>query len=60
MDYGQQKNLIKPDTRTNLLGNRIVLIAPKGSTVKVDIGACHSCAMRCIRLDISDEESLRQ
>ena len=29
MDYGEQKNLIKPDTRSNLLGNRIVLIAPK-------------------------------
>jgi molybdate transport system substrate-binding protein len=37
MDYGQQKNLIKPDTRTNLLGNRIVLIAPKDSTVSLDI-----------------------
>ena len=37
MDYGQQKNLIKPDTRTNLLGNRIVLIAPKGSTTNIDI-----------------------
>jgi molybdate transport system substrate-binding protein len=37
MDYGQQKNLIKPDARANLLGNRIVLIAPKDSTAKVDI-----------------------
>jgi molybdate transport system substrate-binding protein len=37
MDYGQQKNLIKPETRSNLLGNRIVLIAPKDSSVKVDI-----------------------
>ena len=38
MDYGQQKGLIKPDTRTELLGNRIVLVAPKDSTVKADIG----------------------
>jgi molybdate transport system substrate-binding protein len=37
MDYGQQKNLIRPDTRANLVGNRIVLIAPKDSIVKVDI-----------------------
>jgi molybdate transport system substrate-binding protein len=37
MDYGQQKNLIKPDTRVNLLGNRIVLVAPKDSTVSVNI-----------------------
>ena len=31
MDYGQQKKLIKDDTRVNLLGNRLVLIAPKAS-----------------------------
>jgi molybdate transport system substrate-binding protein len=29
MDYLQQRNLIKTDTRSNLLGNRIVLIAAK-------------------------------
>jgi molybdate transport system substrate-binding protein len=34
MDYGQQKNLVKPETRSNLLGNRIVLIAPKDSAPK--------------------------
>jgi molybdate transport system substrate-binding protein len=37
MDYGQQKGLIKPDTRSSLLGNRIVLIAPKDSNVSVNI-----------------------
>jgi molybdate transport system substrate-binding protein len=31
MDYAQQKTLIKNDTRVNLLGNRLVLIAPKTS-----------------------------
>jgi molybdate transport system substrate-binding protein len=31
MDYGAQRNLIKTDTRFNLLGNRLVLIAPKDS-----------------------------
>jgi len=31
MDYLAGKNLIKPDTRFNLLGNKIVLIAPKDS-----------------------------
>jgi molybdate transport system substrate-binding protein len=30
MDYLAKKRLIKPETRSNLLGNRIVLIAPKG------------------------------
>ena len=29
MDYGAKNNLIKNDTRENLLGNRLVLIAPK-------------------------------
>src|SRR5215831_16921651 len=28
MDYAAQRNLIKPETRANLLGNAIVLIAP--------------------------------
>ena len=37
MDYGQQKNLIKPDTRSNLLGNRLVLIAPKDSTANANL-----------------------
>ena len=37
MDYGQQKGLIKPETRSNLLGNRLVLIAPKDSSVSANI-----------------------
>lgn len=37
MDYGQQKNLIKPDTRSNLLGNRLVLVAPKDSNISANI-----------------------
>ena len=28
MDYGSQKKVIKDETRVNLLGNRLVLIAP--------------------------------
>ena len=31
MDYAGQKNLIKPDSRVNLLGNKLVLIAPLDS-----------------------------
>ncbi len=39
MDYGAKKKLIKNDTRFNLLGNRLVLIAPKESKIdKVTIG----------------------
>jgi molybdate transport system substrate-binding protein len=37
MDYGQQKNLIKPDSRFNLLRNRLVLIAPKDSSVSANL-----------------------
>lgn len=33
MDYAQQKKLIKNDTRINLLGNRLVLIAPQTSSL---------------------------
>jgi molybdate transport system substrate-binding protein len=37
MDYGQQKTLIKPASRSNLLGNRLVLIAPKDAALSIDI-----------------------
>lgn len=39
MDYAAEHKLIKPDTRVNLLGNKLVLIAPKDSKLNhVDIG----------------------
>jgi molybdate transport system substrate-binding protein len=38
MDYLANKNLIKTETRVNLLGNSLVLIAPANSTVKLEIG----------------------
>jgi molybdate transport system substrate-binding protein len=31
MDYAVEHKLVRPDTRANLLGNRLVLIAPKAS-----------------------------
>ncbi len=33
MDYGEKRNLIKAGTRFNLLGNRLVLVAPKDSKI---------------------------
>jgi molybdate transport system substrate-binding protein len=39
MDYVAQKGLIKPDTRSNLLGNRIVLVAPKAAAQPIEIKA---------------------
>lgn len=39
MDYASQKKTIKDDTRVNLLGNKLVLIAPKDSKIgNVTIG----------------------
>ena len=37
MDYVQQRNLVRTDTRSNLLGNRIVLIASRDSSVSIRI-----------------------
>jgi molybdate transport system substrate-binding protein len=37
MDYVEQRKLIKPGTRVNLLRNRLVMIAPAGSQVQVEI-----------------------
>ena len=38
MDYLQQRKLIDPKTRIDLLGNRLVLIAPADSAARVTIG----------------------
>lgn len=39
MDYGAKRKLIEDDTRFNLLGNRLVLVAPKDSKIdNVTIG----------------------
>src|SRR6476659_6584277 len=37
MAYVEKKDLIQKDTRINLLGNKIVLIAPRDSNVTVDV-----------------------
>src|ERR1700687_3380375 len=37
MDYLETRKLIKPQSRSDLLGNSIVLIAPAGSAVKLTI-----------------------
>jgi molybdate transport system substrate-binding protein len=39
MDYVEKKNLMKPATRVNLLGNKIVLIAGKDSRISASITA---------------------
>ncbi|MGO8780551.1 MAG: molybdate ABC transporter substrate-binding protein [Rhodomicrobium sp.] len=37
MNYVEGKGLIKPESRSNLLGNRLVLIAPKDSKVALEL-----------------------
>jgi len=37
MDYVEKKDLIRKNTRVNLLGNKIVLIAPRDSNVAIDV-----------------------
>jgi molybdate transport system substrate-binding protein len=44
VDYLAKKNLIKPETRANLLGNQLVLIAAASSSVKLSIGPNFSLA----------------
>jgi molybdate transport system substrate-binding protein len=60
MDYGQQKNLIKPETRANLLGNHIVLIAPKDSTasIKIEKGIDLAAALNGGRLAMGNVDSV--
>jgi molybdate transport system substrate-binding protein len=38
MDYLQAHNLVQPDSRHNVVGNRLVLIAPADSKIKLKIG----------------------
>ncbi len=60
MDYGQQKNLINVQTRSNLLGNRIVLIAPKEATLTLDItrGFDLASALKGGRLAMANVDSV--
>jgi molybdate transport system substrate-binding protein len=37
MDYLAARNLINSDTRSNLLGNRLVLVAPKDKAQAIEI-----------------------
>jgi molybdate transport system substrate-binding protein len=38
MDYLDERHLMRPGTRQNLLGNELVLIAPAGSAVQLTLG----------------------
>ncbi len=60
MDYVQKRNLIQPATRKNLLGNQLVLVAPAGSGVKIDIkpGLDLAGMLKGGRLAMADPDSV--
>jgi len=60
MDYLQARNLIAPGTRRNVVGNRLVLIAPAASTVrlKVEPGFHLAQALGKGRLATGDPDSV--
>ena len=60
MDYVGANNLIKPETRKSLLGNTLVLIAPAGSGLKIELkaGAELSAALAGGKLAMGDVKSV--
>lgn len=60
MDYLDKRHLVDAGTRKNLLGNRLVLVAPKASTVALDIapGFDLAGALQGGRLAMADTSSV--
>src|SRR5437762_10482646 len=60
MNYLEQRHLIQPATRRNLLGNRLVLIAPANSDVHVEIkpGLDLAALLKGGRLAMADTASV--
>jgi molybdate transport system substrate-binding protein len=60
MDYLEKRHLIREATRKNLLGNRLVLVAPADSDVKAEIkpGLDLAALLRGGRLAMADPESV--
>jgi molybdate transport system substrate-binding protein len=58
MDYLAERTLIRTGSRTNLLGNRLVLIAPKGKAVslKIDKGVGLAAALGRERLALANPD----
>jgi molybdate transport system substrate-binding protein len=60
MDYLQARNLINSSTRKDLLGNRLVLIAPASSAIQIKIGPGFplAAALGTGRLSTGDPDSV--
>ena len=55
MDYAEKKDLIRRDTRIDLLGNRIVLIASKGGAAGNPMWYLNLKANPAVSVQIKDE-----
>ncbi|MFC3173768.1 molybdate ABC transporter substrate-binding protein [Novosphingobium bradum] len=60
MDYLAQRRLVRPETRLALLTNRLVLVAPAGSPVRLSIGPrmALGAALGSGRLAVADPDSV--
>lgn len=60
MDYLQERGLLRPGSRRDLVGNSLVLIAPSSSPLRVDIGPGFGLArlLGSGRLAIADPDSV--
>ena len=61
MDYLQERRLIQPAARVDLLGNRLVLVAPRDSTVSIELkpnAPVLAALGRSGRLAIADPDSV--
>jgi molybdate transport system substrate-binding protein len=60
MDYLQERNLIQRETRHDVLGNRLVLIAPADSAIKLKIGPGFklAAALGTGRLAVGDPDAV--
>ncbi len=60
MNYAAAKGLIKPESRSDLLGNKLVLIAPKDSTLALELkpGADLAKALGAGRLAMGNVDSV--
>ena len=60
MDYVAQKDLVEPGTRVDLLGNALVVVAPKESTATIDVArpASFAAALGDGRLAMAEPNSV--
>ena len=61
MDWAQQRGLLRPGSRADLVGNRLVLVAPAGAaspTLRLEPGVALEDALGAGRLAVADVETV--